>query len=151
MVGLRAFLAGSGLVVLFGIALYMFAFQFIAVNNPDPITSLDPTLNQSLQSLQARADDLQSLGDSSKALLEAENEPSAIYLFLIVKSAFTIPFAFLSFMLASVGTFGTIIFTGIFGTGSSPFNIILSVALSIALLTAIILIIRAIRTGETER
>lgn len=150
MAGLRPFLGGVGLIIVFGIALFMFMIGFIGVNNPSYDVDNDPFVNSSAGSLNLRAEELKSLGDSSLQLIETA-EPSPQFLFLIFKSAFYIPLGFLSFLIKSVGTILLILWVSLFGIGGSDFSIIFGVISGLILLTIVILIMRAIRTGETEK
>lgn len=150
MAGIRQLASGIGLVVLFGIGLFFFMIQMIALNNPEPLVSNIPAVNSTLQSLQDRADQLEDLSESSKQLL-AEDTPSAVFVFLIIQSAFYIPIGFISFLIQGVGTLITLIFTSLFGAGSNPFYIILAVVNSILVLIIVLAIVRAVRSGETER
>lgn len=150
MAGIRQIITGLGLVILFSFCLFIFMIEFITVNNPDPIAANDPYINQTFADLQEQARELETIGNNSKAILAAD-QPSAIYLFLIIKSAFTIPLSFLSFLVNGVGIISGLFFTLLFGNGSSPFHVVLGVVNSIILITIVFAIIRAIRSGETER
>jgi hypothetical protein len=159
MAGLRPFLAGIGLVILFGIALFTFMVEFIAVNNPDPIglVASNPQINATMQSFNARAAELEALGESSKRLL-TDAEPSPTYIFLIGLAFFQIPWYTVSFLAGSIGTIGLMMWTMFFGVGSSPFSVgsspfsvILGVVNGILIIGVVLAIVKAIRTGESER
>lgn len=148
--GLRQLMVGMGAIILFSLSLMIFANLFILNNNPSSLVSNDTYLNSTITSFNARATELQNLGESSKELLAAA-EPSPVFVFLIIKAAFTIPLGFLSFLLHSVGTVFTFLFTVFFGAGGSPFYIVSGVISGILVITIVIMIVRAIRIGETER
>ena len=148
IMGLKQFIGGIGLVMLFAIACFIFMIKFITVNNPTSLVSSDPIINSTLNSFQDRATELQKLGEDSKNAL-ASDEPTLIYLFLIFYSAFAIPLQFLTFLVLSIGTIGTTMFSLFFGKGSSPFYIILGVVNGILIITIVIAIIKAIRTGDS--
>jgi len=146
---LKQIITGIGIVLLFSIACFMFATQYINLNNPDNLVSSDPDLNKTLNSFQDRADELNAIGESAKDRL-ANAEPSPVYLFLIVYEAFAIPLGFLAFTINSIITITTALFTTIFGAGADgKFYIVFGVITAIASLVVVLAIIRAIRTGDS--
>lgn len=149
MSGLRPFITGVGIIMIFGIAMYMFMIGIISQNNPDP--DFLGGQNSSLSSLQDRADELQDLGESSRGLLQ-NAELSPTYIFVIIKAAFDIPIGFIGFFVNSIITiFKDVIWATIFGVEANEFDIVYGVLSAIVLLTIVLLILKAIRTGETER
>jgi len=145
---LKQIIAGIGLVILFSIACFMFATQFITQNNPTNLVSSDPVINSTLDSFKDRANELSDLGENAKTRL-ANAEPSPVYLFLIVYDAFAIPLGFLSFTISSMITITSVIFTTLFGVGGGQFYIILGIVTAIAALVIVLAIIKAIRTGDS--
>lgn len=149
--GLRQFLAGTGLVIVFGIAVYMFLIGMVSQNNPSSDIFYDPQLNQSLNPLQDRATELQELGGTSKTLLMERSEPSLSYIYLIVYSALAIPLGFVLFLTKSIFTIMGVLWNSLVGIGGSSFDIVFGAITSILIITIVILVMRAIRTGETEK
>lgn len=150
MSGLRNFISGIGLVILGSICAFTFMITFLATNNTDNIVANDPFVNSTLQSFKDSADNLQNIGENSKDLLAAE-QPSAVYVFLIILSAFTIPLSFLGFLISGLNAIVTAVFTVIFGSGTTNYFFVSRVVTAIILISIVLLILRAIRTGETER
>jgi len=147
---IKQFLEGVGLVMLFAICCMIFLVGFINQNNEDAWVTNDTSLNNTLNSFKARASDLNALGTSSAELL-VNDQPSAAFLFLIIKNAFYIPIAFIVFAVSSIGTLTTAVFYMFFGVGSSPFYIVFGVVIGIALLGVVLGVLKIIRTGEGER
>ena len=147
---IKQFLEGVGLVMLFAICCMIFLVGFINQNNEDAWVTNDTSLNNTLNSFKARASDLNALGTSSAELL-VNDQPSAAFLFLIIKNAFYIPIAFIVFAVSSIGTLTTAVFSMFFGVGSSPFYIVFGVVIGIALLGVVLGVLKIIRTGEGER
>lgn len=148
--GLRNFINGVALVLLFSISLILFLNQIITANNPSSPISNDPVINSTLAGFQSSANDLGTAASNAKTRLESD-QPSVVYLFLIIYSAFAIPLAFLGFAIGSVGKLTTLMFVSLFGAGSSPFGVVIGVVSGIILIGIVFYIMRAIRTGETER
>lgn len=158
--GLKETFGGVGLVILFIISMLYFMTAFIQTNNPDgfnpaPNTPLG-SLNSSLTTLNAKAQQIQDVGEEVKHTLESET-PSPIFLFLIIYSAFTIPIAFVSFLVSGVFAVITILYTSLFGAGSSfvgstsEFYIVFTVVSGLLLVGVVFAILKAIRLGQTER
>jgi len=146
--GLRTFVASTGLVILFVLALFIFMVEFLGTNNPDALTSLDPSVNRTFQSLKERASELDSIAGNAQDLV-AETKPSAEFIFLIAYSFLAIPLLFLGFLVKSMVNIVTLPFVLLFGGGNSPFYIIFTIVNSILLITVVILIVKRMR-GEQD-
>lgn len=146
--GLTSFLEGIGLVLLFSIALIIFLQRFIYVNNPDSTAFNDATINASLNKFKTAGTNLENIGNDAADVL-SKDQPTAVYLFLILKSAFTIPLNFLSFLVNSVGGILVFLFSSIFGANAgNPFSIVLGIIGGIMIIGIVLAIIRNIRTGD---
>lgn len=148
--GLRQFMIGLGAIVLFSLACIIFMNTFIAENNPSSELIGDPWVNSTLASFEERASELEELGEDTKDLL-AEDKPSAAYYFLIIPNAFYVLISFLVFIPKMIGTILVTVFLMFFGRGDSPYYIVMGVISAILTLTLVLFILKAIRTGETER
>lgn len=142
-------IAGFSLVILFSLALFIFMVRFIDANNPQQsLSSTDPFVNDSLQALQDRADELDDVVESSQEILDSA-KLSPVFLFVILEAAFTVPIGFAVFLFKAVGTIFVILFTSLFGTGENPYHFVLGIIGSIVLITIVVSIIREIRTGRS--
>lgn len=151
MAGIRNLFNGIGLIILFGIALFTFMIGIISSNNPSSDILNNTLINTSLQSFQSSADQLQDVGESSKNLLTSY-EPSPVFVFLIIYSAFAIPLNLLEFIIIGTVNIASFIFKVIFGIGSNnQFGIIMGVITGILGIAVVLAILRAIRGGDTER
>lgn len=155
MAGLRPFLTGVALVLLFSIASFTFMMTFIGENNPTSPIINDPNINSSINTLKSATTSFSDAGSYVSNLL-SEAEPSPLYLFLIFGAAFYIPIAFIAFLAQGITGIITFVFITIFSGGqgvgqSNSYWIVFSVISSILIITIVFLIVRAIRTGETER
>lgn len=150
--GIKELLSGVGIVILFVIAMLYFMISFIQTNNPEGFNSGSDIayLNSTLQDFNERAQALQAASENAKNLIEAE-QPSAVYVFLIIVSAFTIPPSFLAFLISGAFAIVTITFTSLFGVGPSAFYIVFAVINGLLMIAIVLAILKAIRLGQTER
>lgn len=146
---IKSFIGGIGLVLIFALALSIFMLNFITTNNPTSNVLNNTDFNASITSLQSSATSLKSVGDTSKSLLTSY-QPSPIYLFLIIYSAFAIPLGFLSAMVSGLNAIVTLLVTFIFGQGDSPFSIVIGVINGLLLIGVVLAILDAIRLGRTQ-
>ena len=151
MAGLRPFINGIMIILLFGICLLLFMLRFIETNNPESQALANPVINQSIAQLNRTIESFQQNAQNAQELL-GQDEPSATtYLFLIFKSAYYIPLSFLNIIGSGLSFLTGITFQQLLGVGSSPFYLAFAVVNTILVLTAVFLIIQSIRTGQSER
>lgn len=152
MAGLKQVITGWSLILLFGICLIFFMLQMITVNNPDSTTNLQTNayVNASLTRFTSSTDSLQTVGQQAQDLI-ASSEPSPVFTFLILKSAFQIPLAFFSFLLNAVISISLLPWIVIFGQGANDYFIILTVVNALIIIGIVLAILKAIRSGETDR
>ena len=162
--GIRPWVLSLVFVILGSFFILAFAFNFISHTNPDSeIFDAKYGLNTSMTTLQGNLDDFGDVANDVKSKL-ADSSPSLTdYIFLIFAGAFYIPWTFLSFAFNSIGLLIGIIFNtmgGIvglvgFGVFSETFQGIMAVVLGVIfsglLVTIVFLIVKAIRSGESER
>lgn len=152
-VGLRPYVISLVLVVIASIFLLMFVGQFIQTKNPtSEILDHKYGLNQTISNLTTVSTQFSTLsGDVYNQMGDAE--PSATdFLFLIFKGAFYIPLAFLAFVYGAIKVLVVIVFTSLGGTGGGfAVSLISSAIFSGIIITIVLLIISAIRTGNSER
>lgn len=158
MAGLRGFTISLIAIFLCVSFVILFAFNFIGTTNPssevfNPIYGL----NQSVNSYNTVLGTFNNLANDVNAQM-GSSEPSATdYLFLIFRGAFTIPYTFLIFLVGGINVIKTSLFAGVQNIGIS--NTVLAGTLvsaimvlgSVLIITVVLLIIKSIRTGESER
>lgn len=155
MAGLSNFLKGSAALIIFCIALFTFMLTFLNHNNPTHPIITDPYVNTSITNIKSAGNTLTSVGNTVQDLLQ-NGQPSVQYVFLIFSAAFYIPLAFLGFLIQSSAAIVTFVFSTIFtsgqGSGSSAsFGILFNILSALITIGIVIAIVRAVRTGETER
>jgi VIT1/CCC1 family predicted Fe2+/Mn2+ transporter len=160
MAGLRPWILSLVMVILGSFCIMAFAFSFIQQTNPSSdIFNLQYGLNKSINNMQTSLDSFTTTSDSVKKILEDANPSPLDYVFLIFLGAFQIPKAFLFFIVGGVNSLVSVIVSLIGGfTGIVPGSLlegtlvmIGSVLIDAMIVTAIFLIIKAIRSGESER
>lgn len=132
---------------------FSFIGSFLLVTNPNSeILNSQYGLNDSIESLDSTLDSFTTISNNTYTQL-ADSEPSpSDFLFLIFKGAFYIPFAFVTFIFNSLKTISLILFPLFQGSGlGSILTIGLGLLISVLLVTSVLLIVKAMRTGETER
>lgn len=152
-IGLNPLVKSIVLVVLF--TFFIFTFVGLTLQEQNPTSEvLDEKygLNQSIDRMSGVVDDFTATSDNVFGQM-GESEPTAIdFLFLIFKGAFYIPLAFLAFVFSGITALTTTIFPALAGTGlGSIVSITLGVLFSSIIITIVLLIVKAVRTGESER
>ena len=150
MAGIKQIIGGLGLVILFSIAALFFMIEMIQINNPDSLVNNDPYISSTINTLNETTQIFKTTGENAQETL-ASDKPSSTFVFLIIRSAFDIPFSFLSFTVLGLGQIITVFFTLLFGQGQNQFYIVFGVINTILLITIVIAIIKAVRTGEVDR
>lgn len=147
--GLKELIGGVGLIVLFIISCLYFMTGMINLNNPDGYNDV-AYLNSSIQRFTEQTDTLKTATDTAKERLESET-PSPIYIFLIIYSAFTIPIAFLLFLVNGAFLSIELLFISLFGTGGTQFAVVFIVVSALVVVSIVLAVLKAIRLGQTER
>lgn len=155
MAGFRGIMISIFLIVLFTFYILGFALSFINATNPtsDVLNNDKYHLNASYRATNTTLNNFNSLSDNIKTQF-LESEPSATdYLYLIFQSAFYIP---KTIFISVVGGFVSILLI-LESTLSLSFGSAVALVAGLAMLGAvmiismILLIIKIIRTGESER
>ena len=151
MAGLRPYILSFMIVLLFAFALIGFSSQFLIATNPNSqllqsgLSNISRPINNTLNNFASTS------MESYNQLSTADASPTD-YIFLIFRGAFDIPRLFLQLILDGGYVLQNILFIGFGGT---PFAGILSIVVSIIfaslLITVVFLVIKAIRSGESER
>lgn len=146
--GIKELGLGLALIILFGILAFTFMFSFIQQNNPDGFVD-SKNLNASKQDFIERTNNLETLENVTKKLI-SEAKPSPTFLFLIIISAFEIPFAFLQFLFGGLGSILTLLFTSIGARGDGTLAIVFLVIGLCISLVIILTVLKAIRSGQVD-
>lgn len=151
--GLRPFVTTIVLISLFSFFIFAFAGNFIRSTNPDSeVLNSKYGLNSSIESLQSDLDSVSTLASTANQTLSGSSPSPIEYVYLIFNAAFDIPKSFLNFALNSIVTITNVLFPSLAGTGlGTIISVVLGLIASVFTITVIFLIIKAIRTGETER
>lgn len=158
MFGLRPFVLSLVMVILGAFFIISFAVLFIQETNPtSPVLGSQYGLNASVSTMQDSLNGFKTISNDAQTTL-SKSTPSAVdYLFLIFRDAFYIPLSFLQFASGGIATIGTLIFTltlgsvagGSFASVSGILQIVSGIIMSGLIVTIVLLIIRAIRVGDS--
>jgi hypothetical protein len=150
-VGLRPYVINIILVVLFAFCIISFSIGFVQETNPDS-EILDGRFNSSLTSLDSTINNFSDIAHSINATLAGSKPTATDYLFLMFKGAFFIPLRFLSLVASGIVLVVNVLFLSFGGTMFGGVILsLLSLITAGALITIVLLIIKTIRTGESER
>lgn len=150
--GLRPYIENIFLVVLFSFFIIMFAVSWIAHSNPtSPVLESQYGLNASASALQGSIDDFTNTANTAQSDLASAKPSATSFLFLIFEQAFYIPWNFLKLITTIVFVTLPSLLRPLFGSLSLIISITLSAVSVILIIAAIFLIIKSIRTGESER
>ena len=126
-----------------------FTYHYLYINNPTSPVLSNPVINGTFANLNSTLSGLE--GQTSQLYDAANNNTSAssISPFLIIDIALSAPFRIFNMVRSLFTTFSSFIFTQLFG--GTVFGILSSVFLAGFIITAIFLIVKYVRTGESER
>lgn len=152
--GARPFVIGFIAMLVFYLAITGFSINLLSERNPDSeILSSDYEFNQSYNTMKSSAEGLSTLSDGwARALSGATVNPLG-FLYLISEVAFTIPKNIFISVWALLSSFWTVVMGSFTETSGLPSLVVLGSKLIFVglLITFILLIIKLIRTGESER
>jgi hypothetical protein len=148
--GLRKFIISMIFVVGFSFLLLLFIGNFLKATNPTSplLTDNSYGLNASMNSLNATMSSFTSTVNETQYTLQHSSPSPTSYLFLIFEGAFFIPWTMLKFVGSGVGSISTLLFS-MMGK-SLIWAIIIPLVIGGITITGVFLIVKAIRTGETE-
>jgi hypothetical protein len=153
MAGIKSFVVGFILVILMSWVLLGFITNFLIATNPSSeilegeygITNISNSFNDTLSEFTTKSQEAYGQMD--------EATPSPVeYIFLIFSAAFYIPKSFLSLIGTGLVGLKNLLFMA-FGasTVGAIVSVIVTLFVSVTITTAVFLLIKAIRTGESER
>jgi hypothetical protein len=148
MSGVKSWVIGLAVIILFSYALFMFATQYILKNNPESDIRNVGGVNATINALNNSVNDISVASENLKNTYNKYDSPSLKFLFLISEGAFYIPFAIFSIMYSSILTFTNLLFLNVFGAASGAVAVVVNTILALTVIVAVIIAIRFIRTGS---
>lgn len=151
MAGLRPFVVNIVLCIVFSVFIIYFAIGFPAWNNNNSTIVSQSHMNSTLANLTNAISDFSNTSTGVYSQMGSSNPSPTDYLFLIFQGAFYIPWTFLKFTFAAIGSIANIVFIS-FGGGlfGGVITIMMGVVSSILIITLVLYIIKAIRSGEVD-
>lgn len=153
--GLTPTIKNTILVIFIFMCLASFTYGFLVLTNPSSdalsTSSHNSSLSGTIATLNKSMEQFAQFGNETRTIL-AGSEPKPLeYVFLIFKGAFTIPLAFLGTGITFISTIATSIFPGLSGASLTIVATAIGLMSSMLLVTLVFYILKAARTGETER
>lgn len=154
--GLKSFSMAIVAVILFSFFIFGFVENFLTATNPtSEILGEKYKINESLSSMQSELDYFGTFSESLRTgdeTMGGANPTALEYVFLIFKGAFYVPFAFIGFIFTGASGIINILFPMLSGTGlGTILTVVLDVIFAGVIVTIILLVVKAIRTGEGIR
>ena len=152
--GLRTMILNIVLFMLVLLLVLGFATQLINLNNPSsPILNDNQYgLNKSFNSLNSALGNVSSVANAIENQTQSSNPDPTSYVFLIFRGAFEVPISMLAFAFGSLTSIQTILFNI---TNNLTFGGLLLLVINLLIagltFTLIFLVIKFIRSGESER
>jgi hypothetical protein len=160
--GLSPFIIGLITTLFFTFCIIGFSINFMKSQNPNStILSSDYKLNQSYNNMTSTFNSLSgengTISSLGKDLVGAQAEPTK-YVFLMFQAAFEIPKAMINLVFGGTTLIGNVLYNSIVQNLGGQFTIVggilttsLLLLMAGLLFVAIFLVIKTIRTGESER
>ena len=154
MAGFRMTLGGIFLAGAFVFAILMFTVSFITINNPEDGNTINTTfgLNSSISKLFTTMQEFNATINDAKSKLDNSSPLPLQFAFLIAYVFFEIPKMFLGVILNMVNFFTVFIDDSFAQTGfGQALSFAIQIGTALAYVAIVFLIIKFIRTGESER
>ena len=156
--GARPFILSLLVATVIIFLIILFIQGFVAIKNPtSDIFVTSNGINSSMYGLANSLDEFTQVSDTIKTTFNGSQPSPLDYVFLIFVEAFTIPKATFSFIISSIQSIGVFTYNTLFiGAGYlypnsiEILNLLLALLVSGVIFTAIFLLIKAIRGGESE-
>ena len=151
--GLSPYVMSLLMVILFSFFIFSFAGNFIRSTNPaSEILEDKYGINETLEIIDHSINNFTQSSENVRSQLSGGNPTALEYVFLIFQGAFYIPWALLGFVTNGASMLVSITFPNLGGTGlGSLLVLIMNLIFSVIVITIVLLIVKAIRTGESER
>ena len=152
-IGLRGFFLGFIMIAVFSFLILSFAYNYINATNPSsPVLTQYNTLNNSIQQSSSIINGFTTIADQIYTQQLAGAHPNPLqYVFLMFEGAFFIPLAMASFIWNFFPMLTGLLFPNLTGGASTIVSMGLAVLTASVTITIVLLVVKAIRTGETER
>ena len=153
MAGFRKYVISIITLIVFIFFIFSFIGSYLETTNPSSEILDDKYgINQTVQLTQDRLSTIeQQINQTSVELASAKPDPIG-YLFLIARGLFYIPLTIFGFIVDGIVLLPTILFGGLGGTGMGSLLIFaLSLITMVMIVTLVLLGIKTLRTGESER
>ena len=155
MAGFRNIFIGVILIIFTTFCLVGFTTLFLNQTNPNAdALSSQYGLNASYNTLSNSLSGVSDLANKTKGIGDSSVAESTNFVFLIFQGAIEIPKLIATFIYTGVVTFGTLISTTLLGKGLGGSQaVVLGISLLISgiIITAVLLFVKLVRTGESER
>lgn len=146
MAALNPMIKGFVAVMLITSFMMIFAITFISETNPNGLNNSN--LQNYSDSMNSNLNNLTSNVDSAVYNLKTA-KLSPLYLFIMFENAFYIPWSYLVFLTKSAASVPMVLFP-MFG-GNPAIATAITIFFTVIVATIVFLIVKAIRTGESER
>ena len=152
-VGLRNFVISLAMIFFFSFLMFSFAGNFITETNPNSaVLSSQYGLNNSIDDFNESLSGFIELQEKASKKLDDSNPTATEFIFLIFLGAFEIPKLTFTLSVGGIKTLTESLFPTLAGTGAGNVLAIgMGLIFSVLVLTLVLLVVKAIRTGETER
>lgn len=154
MSGFKPLLTGLVLLGLFSAALFLFATQYISVNNPSSPLLTDSSFNNTINNMTAQLTGLKNKGDVAynTTTQDSPNSDKPGLVFLIFNSVWTVPQQLIVTGRGMYDLFATFVFDSLFGQGArNQYYLIFNVIGFLLTITVVIVLWKIAKTGEGER
>lgn len=152
--GLRPYIENTLVLIIFTIFALSFMIAYLQTNNPtsELLTNTSYGLSSYVSNLNQSLNEFGAVANNASATLSGDTPAPSTFIFLIFEGAFYIPKMFLNAIIGFANFITAGIFPSLMGTGAGAvLVVIMSITLIVIIITIVFLVIKAIRTGETER
>lgn len=150
--GLSNRVVNLAVIIVFVLLIVWFIVGYLGTTNPNSQVLTQYGLNNTANSLNKTVQQFTNFSTSASSSLNSSIPTPLVSIFLIFQEAFTIPQAVLSLVVNSIIIIPSIVFPALGGTAlGQALGLGLAMMTGILTITTIFLIIKAIRSGETER
>lgn len=151
--GLRPFIIGIILIIASIFFIYSFVYHFETAVNPDSqILDSKYGLQSGINEANKSMESFKTMSDNARNSLSGSSPDATAYIFLIFQGAFEIPKAIFGFMVAAINLLVTTLFPSLGGTGMGSIVTMITTLISVGLIISLVLlVIKFIRSGESER
>jgi len=152
-VGLKPTIIGIIMIVMFSLFIFSFVQRTVNIMNPDSeIFDSKYKLNESMSKMDSIINNFTATSESMRIQLKEDKPTATDYVFLIFKGAFYIPFTLITFTFTGMSAIVDVLFPALTGTGAGNLlTIILDIIFATIIITVVLLIVKSIRSGESER